>query len=97
MNDISQIVIRRRLRRRFPAGTVAGLLAGCLATLIGIGSGIDPFAICIRATVSGLVVGTAAALGAAVIRIANLEPETAGASGGRLSSPARRSGLAGPR
>lgn len=97
MNDLSSIVMRRRLRRRFPFGMVAGLLAGSLATLVGVATGIDPFAITLRALVSGVVVGMVVSLGAAIVRVANLEPEVDSSArpAGRAARPARGS-LPGP-
>jgi hypothetical protein len=83
MNEFSQIVMRRRLRRRHPTGIFFGLLAGSLVTLIGVACQLDPFAICCRALISGFAVGAVMSVGASLIRLANLEPEAAPAGAGR--------------
>lgn len=77
MNNFSQVVMRRRLRRRYPVGMVAGMLTGSLATIIGVACGIDPFAVCTRALISGAVVGIPMSIGMSIVRAANLEPDPA--------------------
>lgn len=92
MNEFSQIVMRRRLRRRHPTGIFFGLLAGSLVTLIGVACQLDPFAICCRALISGFAVGAVMSVGASLIRLANLEPEAAAAGTSRrvAAAPGRR-------
>ncbi len=75
MNEFSQVVMRRRLRRRYPVGMVAGMLTGSLATMIGVACGIDPFAVCTRALISGVIVGVLMSIGMSIVRAANLEPD----------------------
>lgn len=45
-----------------PWGSAIGLLAACLATLVGVGSGLEPDVILLRAAVAGVVLGCAAAV-----------------------------------
>jgi hypothetical protein len=46
--------------QRIPWGRTVGLLTACLATLIGVGSGLDPDVILLRAAVSGVTLGVLA-------------------------------------
>ncbi len=64
-------IMRRRMKRRGPLGTVCGLLVACGVTLIGLAVGLEPHVILWRASISAVLIGSLVSFGMSVIYVAN--------------------------
>lgn len=65
---------RRNLKPLGPIGTLGGVCTASMVTGIGIVTGLEPYTILIRASISAFLVGGVLAFGLAVIQLANLPP-----------------------